>query len=152
MTGRFRDQQHLIRMGLLFAAGILAFVVLRQLLVPADFGLYGHYRASALDDARAREPLYAGRQACGECHEEVVQARAGSAHQVVGCEACHGPLAVHAAEPSELEPTLPDSSTCLICHLANVARPAAFPQVEPEGHAAGEPAPHCHQPHHPEVS
>ena len=40
-----------MRMASLFAVGITAFLVLRWLMVPADFGLYGHFRPGALDDA-----------------------------------------------------------------------------------------------------
>jgi len=149
---RFKDQIHLIRMGLLFAAGLGAFLVAREVLVPRDFGLYGHYRAGALADVRSLPLHYAGRAACAECHDDVVKARAGSAHQKVGCEACHGPLAVHAADPSQLEPVLPDASVCRVCHLENVAKPKGFPQVNPEDHADGEACTTCHHPHHPEIS
>jgi hypothetical protein len=63
MSGRPSDKQHLVRMAGLFAIGITAFFVLRWLMVPADFGLYGHFRPGALDDARSRPLHYAGRAA-----------------------------------------------------------------------------------------
>ena len=39
-----------------------------DLLVPSDFGVYGFYRAGALNDVKARPIAYAGRAACEECH------------------------------------------------------------------------------------
>lgn len=152
MKERFKDQLHLIRMGLLFVGGLVVFLVVREVLVPADFGVYGHFRTSALADSRARPLQYAGRAACGECHGDVVEVRVGSGHQKVGCEACHGPLAVHAADPSQLEPALPETSVCLVCHRNNVAKPKGFPQVDPEEHAGSDACTDCHLPHHPEVS
>jgi uncharacterized CHY-type Zn-finger protein len=152
MKDRFKDQLHLIRMGLLFVGGLVVFLVVRGVVIPADFGVYGHYRASALADSRARPLQYAGRTACGECHGDVVQVRIGSGHEKVGCEACHGPLAVHAADPAQLEPILPEPSVCLVCHRDNVAKSKGFPQVDPEEHAGSDACTDCHLPHHPEVS
>ena len=50
----FRDKEHLVRVAALFAAGFVLFVLARALFVPKGFGLYGHYRAGALADNRAR--------------------------------------------------------------------------------------------------
>jgi hypothetical protein len=152
MPDLFKDKEHLIRMAGLFAVGVAVFLAMRGLLVPSDFGALGHYRRGALDDGRAHQPAFAGRQACTECHEAQVKERTGSRHATVGCEACHGALAVHAADPTAATPARPDASrTCLLCHLANVAKPHAFPQVEPSEHGDGQPCSECHQPHHPEI-
>ena len=53
----------------------------RALVVPSDFGEYGHYRGSALVEATALEIKYAGKQACGECHDDVVDMKAGGLPQ-----------------------------------------------------------------------
>ena len=152
MPELFRDKEHLVRMAGLFVVGITAFVVARAVLVPKGFGEYGHYRAGALDDNRGRPLRFAGRDACVDCHDDVVKARTGSKHANVGCEAYHGALAEHAADPEQVKPQRPDAKTiCLVCHLANVARPQAFPQVDPKEHGEGEACNSCHQPHHPEV-
>jgi len=51
----FKDKEHLVRMAGIFALGIVAFLVLQIALVPDTFGLYGHYRASAIGD-ETRKP------------------------------------------------------------------------------------------------
>ncbi len=152
MRERFRDSEHLVRLAGLFAAGTVAFLVLRAVMVPHDFGTYGHYRAGALSDNQARSPVFAGRAACAECHDDIVAQRVGSHHARIGCESCHGALAAHAADPDSLKPELPEATPlCVGCHQMNVARPHAFPQVDPAEHAEGSPCTECHSPHHPEI-
>ena len=131
MREMFKDKEHLVRVAVLAAGGFLVFLLVKALLVPADFGVYGHFRAGALDDNRARPLVFAGRQACADCHEDIVKARQGSKHAAIGCETCHGPLARHAADPSALKPERPDKrDLCLGCHQENAARPAGFPPGE----------------------
>jgi hypothetical protein len=152
MRRLFADKEHLLRMALVFVAGIAVFIVARALFVPKDFGVYGHFRAGALDDSRGLALSYAGRKACEDCHADIVEARIGSKHQRIGCESCHGPLAKHVGDPEANKPERPDAkSICLLCHLQNVAKPAAFPQVDPKDHGDGAPCSSCHKPHHPEI-
>ena len=54
MSRLFGHREHLVRVAGLFLAGVVVFVVLQALLIPEGFGLYGHYRAGALADNRAR--------------------------------------------------------------------------------------------------
>ena len=153
MTGRFRDSRHLLRAAALFGAGILVFLVLRALLVPPGFGALGPYREGALADNRSRAAVFAGRAACEECHSDIVDARKGSKHARVNCEACHGALAAHASDPTATKPARPDpKKTCLVCHLPNAAKPKGFPQVEPKDHGDGGACGDCHKPHHPELA
>jgi hypothetical protein len=150
MRTSFEHTGHLFRLAGLFAAGVLVFVVGRALLVPDTFGTWGHYRAAAVAEAAARSPVHAGRAACSACHSDVVDARAGSAHEPIGCESCHGPLAAHAADPASVVPERPDpAETCASCHRALEARPGWFPTVDPREHAADEPCTSCHDPHAP---
>jgi len=150
MRELFRDKEHLVRMAGLFAIGFVVFVVLRGILIPADFGEFGHFRGGSLDDNRAVTPAFAGRAVCEECHDDVAAERVDGAHSAVGCEACHGALASHAVEPSEVLPELPEAtSLCLSCHRISVARPEWFPQVEPDEHSEGEACDECHLPHNP---
>jgi len=153
MNRLIADKQHLVRMAMLFALGIVGFLIARAILVPADFGVYGHYRAGALADNQARPLGFAGQKACADCHSDVVDARVGSKHAAVSCEACHGPLARHAADPENVKPTKPDPNTiCLQCHLENIAKPQAFPQINVTVHAKGQACSACHPHHHPDAA
>jgi hypothetical protein len=150
MGGFFGHKGHLVRVAVLFAAGVGLFLVLQALMVPKGFGAYGHYRAGALDDNRARPFAHAGRQACLECHADVWEVLQRGRHGNVHCEACHGPLAKHAEDPSTAEATKPDpKALCARCHQENVARPAKFPQVDVVDHAAGAACTDCHKAHDP---
>jgi hypothetical protein len=153
MSGGFKDKQHLVRMAGLFAVGISAFLVLRVVMVPAAFGVYGHYRAGALDDVRARPVRYAGRAACADCHGDVVAARHGSRHERIGCEACHGPLMAHVQAGGEKKPARPDSRVlCPRCHAASPWKPKTYPQVIVAEHSPEGPCIACHKPHAPKLS
>jgi hypothetical protein len=150
MRSLFGHREHLFRVAALFVAGVLVFLVLQALLVPKGFGLYGHYRAGALQDNRARRIVHAGRGACAECHSDVLEAAKGGHHQGIGCEACHGALARHAEDPTEQKAERPDSRVlCVRCHAARVARPARFPQIDPPEHAGTEACVSCHAAHNP---
>jgi hypothetical protein len=152
MRGALREGRHLVRASALFLGGIFLFLLIRHALVPKGFGVYGHFRSGALADNRGRALAFAGMAACEECHSDVVEARKGSKHARVHCEACHGPLAAHASDPTAGKPTRPDPKTvCLVCHVRNVAKPKGFPAVDPAEHAGGDPCNSCHKPHHPEV-
>jgi hypothetical protein len=152
MKKGIHDCEHLIRAAILLCAGIALFLVIRSLLVPDDFGALGHYRESALLDNRARTFTYAGRAECEECHVDIAESRAGSKHERIACEGCHGALARHAEDPASVRPEKPDpENLCMTCHARNLARPATFPQVDREDHAGGEPCVSCHSPHHPEI-
>src|SRR6266496_309716 len=115
MRDRFRHAQHVLRVALVFASGFAAFLVARHMLIPKDFGVYGYYRAGALNDIKAKPIAYAGRAACEDCHagtydppdtdsktpvvltaDDLLK---DNKHTRLSCEACHGPLAVHANDP-----------------------------------------------------
>ena len=59
---------------LLLGSGILvAYLCARYFLTPTSFGQYGWYRGDALGEVAAREPNFAGKKACEECHSEECQ-------------------------------------------------------------------------------
>src|SRR5579871_7021735 len=125
-----RDSEHLIRLALVIVVGVLIFFAIRRMVVPPSFGKYGHYRAAALDEIRARPVSFASQALCEACHDPVAQTRAQGKHAQVACEACHGPLAQHADDPEVHKPQLPDVATlCVRCHEADPAKPKRFPQV-----------------------
>jgi hypothetical protein len=148
-----KDAMHLIRLAALFAAGIGGFLLIRQSVLPAGFGKYGHFRAGALQDVRSRPVSFAGRGACEACHDEQHSVIVKGKHANVGCESCHGPLARHADDPDKLKPVRPDpAKLCVTCHEANSAKPRKFPQVDSKDHSGGEPCKSCHVPHNPKIA
>ena len=152
MGNRFKNAEHLIRVALVFVAGFILFLLVRGMIVPKSFGQLGHYRADALKDIAARTPSFAGREACANCHQEIVDLKATGKHAGVGCEACHGPLAKHVDDPGSVVPVLPDTKVlCVKCHEANSAKPRNFPQVISKEHAGDTACGTCHQPHKPKI-
>jgi hypothetical protein len=150
MPQPLKDAEHLVRMAVLFAIGVVVFLVLRGVLIPEDFGELGHYRTGALADARSVEARFAGRSACADCHDDAAAELAGGIHASVGCEACHGALAGHASDPDAMvPPVLEVRPLCTTCHAAGAAKPDWFPQVDPIEHAGDESCDECHLPHQP---
>ena len=91
------------------ASASSAFSSSAHMFVPSDFGVYGFFRAGALDDVRAAQVRYAGEGACVDCHSAVTDERRPSKHAQVRCEACHGPLFKHAAGEMDTSAHKPDS-------------------------------------------
>jgi len=153
MKDFLRSTEHLSRVVLLLALGLMVFLLVRSAVIPAEFGKYGHFRPGALDDIRARPVKFAGREACETCHSDQVEAKSKGKHANIGCEACHGALAKHAEDPASVVPELPKTEVlCAKCHEANAAKPKGFPQVVTAEHSSGMPCNTCHKPHNPKIS
>jgi hypothetical protein len=147
------DYAHVLRMTLVFALAIASFVMWRSWMVPADFGVYGHYRAGAIAEIAARTPVYAGQLECVTCHSEVQQERLAGRHGRIACEACHGPLGQHARGETDAAPIRPSTrGVCLTCHTSRVGMPVAFPKVVVKEHSDAGPCTDCHKAHTPGVS
>ena len=150
MRDLLRDAEHLFRLAGVFLALLVVFLVARAVLTPATFGVYGHYRAGALVDARARAIAFAGRNACLDCHDDIATLKKTGKHDGVGCEACHGPQETHVADASTVLPEKPNAKTlCVVCHMENLAKPRNFPQINPKEHADDDNCIKCHNPHVP---
>jgi hypothetical protein len=149
MPPPFRAYEHLLRLAGLFGVAIVLFVIMRSLLVPADYGRLGPYRAGALEQNRARQIAYAGQLACVECHTDVADTRKGNAHAQIGCESCHGPLAAHASDPATAAKRPDPRAICAVCHLPNAAKPPQFKTVVFDDHADPGACTTCHPPHAP---
>ena len=148
-----RDYVHVLRMALVFAVATASFLIWRAWMVPADFGVYGHYRAGAITEIAARTPVYAGQAECVACHDQVQQERVAGRHGAIACEACHGPLGQHARGESDVAPIRPSTrGVCLTCHTSRVGMPAAFPKVIVNEHSDAGPCTDCHKAHTPGVS
>jgi hypothetical protein len=161
--------------GAVLGLGLVVFLIARWSLIPSDFGVYGYYRAGALNDIRALPKAYAGRTACLECHEnaydppepEEETARKPAAktpldpakdnkHFKLNCEACHGPFQWHVDDTEKDVPKVAADGLCLGCHRTLVGRPKGQPQVVPADHKKGDPRTKdgciaCHPPHWPKT-
>jgi hypothetical protein len=149
-----RHYDHVLRVAAVFGLGLVGFLLVRAWLVPPDFGVYGFFRAGALDDIRATSANYAGEGACLDCHNTVTDERRPSKHAQVHCEACHGPLSKHIAGEMDTLPGKPDSrKLCPTCHAKKAGRPDWFPQVVVADHFGnGEmDCTACHHPHSPKI-
>jgi len=152
MRESIKDFEHLLRLALLFAGGFVLFLIVRALLVPEGFGELGHFRPGALEDNRVHPVSFAGAAACLDCHPDVGEEKATGAHARVRCEACHWTMGDHATDPITHPAEKPDSlALCERCHIENVAKPAGFPQVDPEEHRMGMSCTDCHESHRPDV-
>lgn len=129
---------------------VVVYLLIRQLLVPSDFGLLGHFRASSITANVQRENKYAGSEACADCHDQIVGAKKHGYHRDVSCESCHGPSMAHTGDPEKLKPAIVRTRTlCLLCHEYLPTRPTGFPQVISDSHNPAKPCVSCHRPHDP---
>jgi transcription elongation factor Elf1 len=145
----FKDAGHLFRFAFLFVAAFFVFLVVRHFVVPKTFGEYGHYRGAAIGEIAARPIHFAGHETCETCHADILDTKKAGKHANVNCEACHGPLAKHADDPSITPPKLDTAVLCIRCHAASAAKPKGFPQVDADQHAGGLACETCHKPHNP---
>jgi hypothetical protein len=144
------DVGHLVRLALVAVILLAIFFAIRFAVVPAGFGKYGHYRAGSLDDIRAKPISFAGHEDCELCHVDIATTKGKGKHAHVNCEACHGPSARHAEDPSNHKAVKPDPATlCVRCHEADSAKPKTFPQVVSREHSGGMSCGVCHNPHSP---
>ncbi len=99
------------------ALGIAA----KKLLIPKSFGIYGHYRADAIEEAATVEMRHGTNASCLSCHRFEAQIHLRGKHSTISCEFCHGPLADHVKDGKKIG-TLPVkkekeiSTLCLRCH------------------------------------
>jgi hypothetical protein len=136
------------RLVLLTIGIVTSFLTARHFLTPVSFGQYGHYRGDALREIAAREPYWAGRGMCGDCHADHVKKLAAAEHKGLSCEDCHGPSRAHVENP---EVKLPKMSfgQCVRCHEASPSRPAWLHQINSHNHYTGQTCVECHMPHQP---
>lgn len=176
MGDRFRHARHVLRVGAVLGVGLVAFLIARWALIPSDFGVYGFYRAGALNESMALPIAYAGRTACLECHdgaydppepEDETKARKPAVkipldpakdnkHFTLPCEACHEPLQKHVDDSDKEVLKVASDGLCLGCHRTLVGRPKSQPQVVPADHKKSDDRTKagcvsCHKPHWPKT-
>ena len=129
---------------------IFGFLLIKYLLVPPTFGVYGHYRGASVVQNAVQKINYAGSEQCTDCHDALAEEERSGYHRMVACETCHGPSAAHVQDPEKVKPQIPRSRThCLLCHEYLPARPTGFPQVVSDSHNPVKRCTACHEPHNP---
>jgi hypothetical protein len=145
-----------VRLVLLTIGIVGSYLVARLCLTPSSFHEYGWYRGDALGELASRDPVFAGKKSCEECHAEsnkdAVKVLALGKHKGLSCEGCHGPSLAHTQNPDndKLNPPKMVMSACTRCHEANSSRPKWMHQIDSSHHYAGQKCTECHLPHNPE--
>lgn len=115
------------------ALGLFIFAVVglvgKRFLVPESFGIYGHYRADAIQEEAQREIRHWTNAPCFSCHPYEANIHLNGKHKTISCEFCHGPYADHVKDGKKTG-TLPVKKRgdirvlCLRCHNRAIqARP-----------------------------
>ena len=144
----FKMPPQVLRLFLLAVGIVTSYSVARYFLTPASFGQYGWFRGNALIELQAREPSFAGRKACEECHSDQVNKVLKGEHKTLSCEGCHGPGQAHADNPDVKIDRL-NFGPCIRCHEANPSRPKWHKQIVARNHYTGSKCTECHVPHSP---
>lgn len=158
-------KNHVLRPLYAAIAVVALILIVRGVVVPADFGDHGKrsdgknftfafYRAGAIDDWKAFPVKYKGTQVCAECHDDKAAEHQSSKHHNIQCENCHGPALGHPDNPEKL-PIDRSRELCLRCH-ADLGYPASsarsnIPAIDPAEHNPGEQCADCHNPHKPNL-
>jgi hypothetical protein len=138
----------IVRLVLLTIGIVCVYFTARFFLTPPSFGLHGHYRYDALHDMASREPYWAGKAACVECHTDHAEKLAKGEHKTLSCETCHGPGRAHVEDWAVNLPKL-NMSLCVRCHEASPSRPQWLHQINVHNHYTGNLCTECHVPHQP---
>lgn len=145
--------KHIVNLLLLLSVFLLLAFAAKVYLTDPSFYEYGHYRADAVPELAAGEPLYKGAAYCLECHAQTKADWSSGSHATVQCEVCHGPDRGHPDNGKSLIRT--DSIRfCTNCHEALAARPSRQPQIVVTGHPfpdeETDQCHSCHDPHAPQ--
>ena len=115
-----------------------------------SFYEFGHYRANAVPEIAAQEPVYKTARYCQSCHSERHAQWSANNHKSVTCEICHGAAQGH-PENGKLPIPADTVKLCTLCHEAMPGRPATQPQIQVAQHSGGQQCKVCHNPHAPKI-
>src|SRR5260370_33336536 len=93
----------------------------------------------------AREPVFAGKKACEECHSDEMVKLLKHEHKSLSCEGCHGPGQAHSDNP-DVKIDQQNYSPCDRCHEATPSRPNGHRQMVTKNHNTGATCPEGHGP------
>lgn len=140
------------RVGILLLAVMVLFLFARQLALPDSFGQYGYYRGDNIDEWAALEAKHAfGNETCSKCHQQTLSSLSSGNHEVLNCQACHGPAANHIKKPKVYLPKVSGTKElCGSCHRELIGRAEVeISTVELGKHSGGLTCSRCHDPHQP---
>lgn len=143
--------KHIVRLILLIVAAAAVAAIAAPLLTVDSFYRFGHYRANAVPEIAAEEPVYQTPRYCYGCHTERRAQWSAGSHKSVICEVCHGPARGH---PQNGKLPIPNDAVklCTQCHESMPARPKAQPQIRVAEHSGGQQCTVCHNPHSPKIT
>lgn len=152
-------KNHVLRPLYLAIAFVVLLLLVRQQIVPADFGVngenftYGYHRAGDIEDWESFPVKYQGKEYCGGCHMEQYDSNMASKHREIQCENCHSPAGNHPEDPAKLNIDR-GRHLCLRCHAAlpyPSSHRSELPAIDPEAHNTGMECIMCHNPHKPSL-
>lgn len=136
---------------------VAAILLLRVLLVPADFGIqdrgymYGWHRLGNEAEWKNVSIKYRTAASCIPCHKNKYDDIKNSPHAAISCENCHGPNYDHPRDPLTLRIDR-SRALCLRCHARLPAKGSlrgTIKGVDPANHYHEAECVMCHYPHNP---
>lgn len=134
-------------------AGIAAGAVLVVLGVSAVSALSDQFGYHPRDEAAvwaSLKPRFAVAGTCGNCHSTEGLKHSTSEHDVVPCQACHGPMEGHDQAGPVTYTALSELQTrelCAACHAKAEGRPKTIAQIDIDTHFTPGACALCHDPH-----
>ena len=114
--------KHIVRLLILLVFFLLLAFAAKTYFTDPSFYKYGHYRADAIPELAAGDPIYKGAAYCLNCHDEREADWSVGTHVTVQCEVCHG---IDQGCPENGKAMIPADTVrlCSTCHEAMPARP-----------------------------
>ena len=143
--------KQITRLLIAFALFVGLFLVARHFLVPASFGVYGHYRADALKENTLHDMKYVDTNLCKKCHNNIDSVKKNGVHKRINCQTCHGAGNKHIDDPKLNALVKPNGrEDCGKCHTINAGHlTTTIKQVNLSKHNVKEKCVKCHNPHSP---
>ena len=119
----YRMRLILICIGIFVMTGVG--FLFKNLLLPDSFGVYGPFRADAINEAAAVPIRHGTNDSCFKCHPFEAKIHKAGLHKTISCEFCHGPYADHVTRDKKtglLPVKTGDQITtlCLRCHNTEI--------------------------------
>ncbi len=147
------------RVILVIIALIVFVLILREIIVPEDFGLAGHFRYSNIKEWEQFETKLVGKYigVCDRCHTEEVKKWQKGIHASISCETCHALIGnveeykgkLHVENPMKYKMNIGSKELCLRCHEKLESRPKFIKQIVSNEHSKNKMCNICHDPHNP---